>query len=606
MKYILFLWLIFLTDRVRCDGDILQNIKPPDYRKKAMYDFLHRTPMKISEMRRVKSALSDLKQRAKVHIDAVAPPMMMSEASKIGDMRASDPDRVEVMDDVRNINDPLLDYMYQGDILLDMNQTDSMMKAEMEEEIEEGVNGTDVDGARKKRQAQTGPFFPSNQWSTNVPIPYYFDSSISPEARRIIRLGLEFWHNHSCLSFEENGAGAPRVKFFQGGGCYSQVGKAFRSSEQGISIGRGCAQFGIVTHEVGHTLGFFHGQSRADRDQFITVLFRNLSPQLATQFVKQSPATNDNLGITYDYGSVMHYSDTDPRSGKVTMMAHDKIYQHTMGNNVEPSFHDVFEMNLYYKCLNTCPKKLCYWGGFPSPRNCSVCICPSGFGGHDCGQRASGQFGAPEDCGATLTATAEYQELKATVKSGAGGNILADRHARCTWHIKAPVGKRIEIVVEDVGGACAAGCFYGATEIKVKDISSTGARLCCKSDIESLGTLTSESDLAIVIIYSQFRRQRLRMKYRYYPSPSTIGQNAVALPAQACKDNAQNCDRAVHLCTNILYQNLIRKECAATCNTCGPTNAQNDVLLPPGPMASASSEADSGEQRTSSCVDNPK
>lgn len=34
MKYILFLWLIFLTDRVRCDGDILQNIKPPDYRKK--------------------------------------------------------------------------------------------------------------------------------------------------------------------------------------------------------------------------------------------------------------------------------------------------------------------------------------------------------------------------------------------------------------------------------------------------------------------------------------------------------------------------------------------------------------------------------------------
>lgn len=37
--------------------------------------------MKISEMRRVKSALSDLKQRAKVHIDAVAPPMMMSEAS---------------------------------------------------------------------------------------------------------------------------------------------------------------------------------------------------------------------------------------------------------------------------------------------------------------------------------------------------------------------------------------------------------------------------------------------------------------------------------------------------------------------------------------------
>lgn len=28
-------------------------------------------------------------------------------------MRANDPDRVEVTDDVRNLNDPLLDYMYQ-------------------------------------------------------------------------------------------------------------------------------------------------------------------------------------------------------------------------------------------------------------------------------------------------------------------------------------------------------------------------------------------------------------------------------------------------------------------------------------------------------------
>jgi hypothetical protein len=57
------------------------------------------------------------------------------------------------------------------------------------------------------------------------------------------------------LKFQENGQTLPRVKFFKGGGCYSQVGRDFGAAEQIISIGRGCEQFGIITHEIAHTLG---------------------------------------------------------------------------------------------------------------------------------------------------------------------------------------------------------------------------------------------------------------------------------------------------------------------------------------------------------------
>lgn len=32
---------------------------------------------------------------------------------------------------------------------------------------------------RPKRQAQTGPSFPHNQWSPGTPISYYFDGSLS-------------------------------------------------------------------------------------------------------------------------------------------------------------------------------------------------------------------------------------------------------------------------------------------------------------------------------------------------------------------------------------------------------------------------------------------
>jgi hypothetical protein len=41
-------------------------------------------------------------------------------------------------------------------------------------------------------------------------------------------------------------------------------------------------QFGIITHETGHALGFYHGQSRYDRDSYVTVNIANV--QSGTQF----------------------------------------------------------------------------------------------------------------------------------------------------------------------------------------------------------------------------------------------------------------------------------------------------------------------------------
>ena len=35
-----------------------------------------------------------------------------------------------------------------------------------------------------------------------------------------------------------------------------------------------------------------------------------------------------------DFGSNMHYADTDATRGVVTILAKNSIYQHTMGNNV--------------------------------------------------------------------------------------------------------------------------------------------------------------------------------------------------------------------------------------------------------------------------------
>ena len=61
--------------------------------------------------------------------------------------------------------------------------------------------------------------------------------------------------------------------------CWSQVGRSQSSRPvmHTISIGRGCETKGIVIHEILHLLGFYHEQSRPDRDRYIKVHLENIA-----------------------------------------------------------------------------------------------------------------------------------------------------------------------------------------------------------------------------------------------------------------------------------------------------------------------------------------
>lgn len=54
---------------------------------------------------------------------------------------------------------------------------------------------------------------------------------------------------------------------------------------QAISIGKNCDKFGIVVHELGHVIGFWHEHTRPDRDRHVSIVRENIQPGSALTLV---------------------------------------------------------------------------------------------------------------------------------------------------------------------------------------------------------------------------------------------------------------------------------------------------------------------------------
>ena len=66
--------------------------------------------------------------------------------------------------------------------------------------------------------------------------------------------------------------------------CFSSVGNR-RVGKQRLSIGRNCDRLGTVEHELLHALGFWHEQSRADRDDYISIMWDQIEPGMSVSVV---------------------------------------------------------------------------------------------------------------------------------------------------------------------------------------------------------------------------------------------------------------------------------------------------------------------------------
>ena len=85
-------------------------------------------------------------------------------------------------------------------------------------------------------------------------------------------------------------------------GCNSAVGR--QGGRQDVRLSPRCASRQVI-HEIGHTIGLYHEQSRRDRDQCIRIHFENMASEHAFNFT-QMLSDGVDLG-PYDYASIMHY-----------------------------------------------------------------------------------------------------------------------------------------------------------------------------------------------------------------------------------------------------------------------------------------------------------
>jgi hypothetical protein len=115
-----------------------------------------------------------------------------------------------------------------------------------------------------------------------------------------------------CIRFQARTNETDYVQFTRGNsGCWSYVGRQGGRQDLNLEAGNpGCFLEGIVTHEIVHALGFFHEQSRTDRDDYVTINWGNIQSGAEHNFDKYSSSEVDPHGVSYDYGSLMHYSAT--------------------------------------------------------------------------------------------------------------------------------------------------------------------------------------------------------------------------------------------------------------------------------------------------------
>ncbi|XP_071965553.1 zinc metalloproteinase nas-15-like [Antedon mediterranea] len=245
----------------------------------------------------------------------------------------------------------------------------------------------------------------------------YPEMSINSYAKSQIQKAIDRYSSKTCIKWVARTSENNYVNIVKKNGCYSHVG--IQGGVQELSLASGCyVKVGIIMHEMMHAIGFYHEQSRTDRDSYVSIQWQNIQDGELTRptAIKSRATTNsdtgptdrpdlqaslninfmyntslsndykksnddyltfvqvsvskicvicmaskehnfksypsseiDDLGVSYDYHSIMHYDAyTFSKNGYATIIPKESGV--TIGNRADFSSKDIEKINKYYKC----------------------------------------------------------------------------------------------------------------------------------------------------------------------------------------------------------------------------------------------------------------
>jgi hypothetical protein len=193
------------------------------------------------------------------------------------------------------------------------------------------IRPEDLSGLADPRTTAAGRRFEQYRWN-NAMIPYEIDPSVGPGPTTALIHAFAAWSASTPIIFTQHvpGTGGDYVYYQQDrgpgtGGVSDGVGRV--GGKQVVHLNSDANDY-VAAHETGHVIGFYHEQSRVDRDSAIIVnngVTRAdgiTPPDLMTpcgvdkggfvnyQGLSPGPQGNDGVDLApgFDFGSIMLYA----------------------------------------------------------------------------------------------------------------------------------------------------------------------------------------------------------------------------------------------------------------------------------------------------------
>ena len=143
-------------------------------------------------------------------------------------------------------------------------------------------------------------------WPSRI-VYYDFSSNFAPYKRNAIE-AMNKISNVSGVRFIEKSANTSNYIHFNYSSSGNNSPLGMQGGKQVINI-YNAELVSVITHEILHSLGLFHEQSRTDRDDYIDINFNNIRTSKRHNFNKYTADgyTGYNIG-PFDYNSIMMYN----------------------------------------------------------------------------------------------------------------------------------------------------------------------------------------------------------------------------------------------------------------------------------------------------------